>query len=251
MKFPKKVTKSFAESFFKKFHSLDKIFIKRYNKKLNYRPDYLDLFSIYQTIYLNNRTTILEFGSGCSTLVMAQCLSDLKKKFSKEIKRIRRANPFELFFVENEKKYLKYTKDSLRMLKLNTKINPYFSEVEMSTFQDLYCTEYKKLPRCNPDFIYLDGPGQDKVKKNINNFTIANNIDMCPMASDILKFEFFLLPGTIIMVDGRGQNTLFLRKNLKRNWKYKYIEHFDQHFLFLDEKYLGPINKKQLKFYKS
>ena len=90
-----------------------------------------------------------------------------------------------------------------------------------------------------------------KLKKNINNFTIANNIDMCPMASDILKFEFFLLPGTIIMVDGRGQNTLFLRKNLKRNWKYKYIEHFDQHFLFLDEKYLGPINKKQLKFYKS
>ena len=120
----------------------------------------------------------------------------------------------------------------------------------MSTFQDLYCTEYKKLPSCNPDFIYLDGRGQDKVKKNINNFTIANNIDMCPMASDILKFEFFCYQAQLLWLMAEAK-TLFFKKKSQEKLKYKYIEHFDQHFLFLDEKYLGPINKKQLKFYKS
>ena len=249
MLFPKKINRSQAETFFKNT-KLYEILNKRYISSFNYKPNYLDLYSIYQTIYLNKRTTVLEFGSGTSTLVIAKCLSILKKKFSNDIKKIIRANPFELFFIENEKKYLNYTKKSLNLLKPNIKFNSYFSDVIMTTYKDLYCTKYKKLPRCNPDFIYLDGPGQDMVKKNVDNFTISKNIDMCPMACDILKFEFFLLPGTIIMVDGRGQNTLFLRKNLKRNWKYKYIEHYDQHFLFLDEKYLGPINKRQLKFYK-
>ena len=40
------------------------------------------------------------------------------------------------------------------------------------------------------------------------------------MVSDILKFEYFYTPGTIIVCDGRAANAKFLKDHFKRNWKY-------------------------------
>ena len=65
----------------------------------------------------------------------------------------------------------------------------------------------------NPDFIYLDGPDQFKIKGKINNFNL-NHEDFMPMVSDLLKIEF-LKPGTILVVDGRSANVQFLRSFLK------------------------------------
>ena len=53
-------------------------------------------------------------------------------------------------------------------LKKISKTHYCFSDVEMTLFQDRISTQYKKMPLCNPDFIYLDGPDQFKVKKDIN-----------------------------------------------------------------------------------
>ena len=60
----------------------------------------------------------------------------------------------------------------------------------MTTFNDRISTEYLKHPRVNPDFIFLDGPDQFKVKGHINNIS-TNNLDMMPMSCDILKYEKF------------------------------------------------------------
>ena len=38
----------------------------------------------------------------------------------------------------------------------------------MIQFNNHIATEFIKLPMCNPDFIYLDGPDQFNVKKHIN-----------------------------------------------------------------------------------
>ena len=86
----------------------------------------------------------------------------------------------------------------------------------MTLFNNKICTQYRKLPLCNPDFIYLDGPSQFSVKKNINGISTRHK-DMMPMVCDILKLEYFYTPGTIIVCDGRGANANFLRDNLKRN----------------------------------
>ena len=69
------------------------------------------------------------------------------------------------------------------------------------------------------------------------------------MVSDILSIEFFLTPGTIILVDGRGANVEFLKKNFKRKWKYKYLKVSDQHIFLLNDTPIGELNKKQIKFY--
>tara|TARA_B100001057_G_scaffold448846_1_gene489530 strand:- start:1487 stop:2299 length:813 start_codon:yes stop_codon:yes gene_type:complete len=219
-----------------------------------YVPELDDLYNLYQYVLINKRITILEFGSGWSTLIFSLALKELYDKFSNQVKLLRRNNPFELIVIENEKKYLNITKN--RIIKFNKhlkikkpiKIKYHLSDVEMTTFNDKISTQYKKLPLCNPDFIYLDGPDQFNVKKNINNISTKHK-DMMPMVSDILKFEYFYTPGTIIVCDGRAANAKFLKDHFKRKWRYINDQKNDQHIFWLVDPILGKYNKLQLEFY--
>tara|TARA_B100000989_G_scaffold293945_1_gene272127 strand:+ start:955 stop:1770 length:816 start_codon:yes stop_codon:yes gene_type:complete len=219
-----------------------------------YIPDLTDLYYLYQYVVINKRTTIFEFGSGWSTLIFSLALKELKNKFSNEVKSLRRNNKFELFVLENEKKYLNISKNRINKfnkffnIKDPIKINYLISEVEMTTFQNKICTQYKTLPLCNPDFIYLDGPDQFNVKKNINGISTRHK-DMMPMVCDILKLEYFYTPGTIVICDGRAANAKFLRDHFKRNWKYINDKKNDQHIFYLIDPVLGKHNKLQLEFY--
>ena len=87
-----------------------------------YIPELKDLYNLYQYILLNKRTTILEFGSGWSTLIFSLALKELKGKFFKNIKSLRRNNPFELFVLENEKKFLNITKKKFNIFIDNLKL---------------------------------------------------------------------------------------------------------------------------------
>ena len=71
------------------------------------------------------------------------------------------------------------------------------------------------------------------------------------MANDILKIEYFLTPGTIIVVDGRAANAQFLKDHFKRNWLYEFDNENDQHIFYLDAPLLGKYNKLQIAFYKN
>ena len=119
----------------------------------------------------------------------------------------------------------------------------------MSEHNKRIVTEYKKLPLCNPDFIYMDGPDTFKIKGNINGFSTRHK-NLMPMVSDLLKIEYFLIPGTIILVDGRTSNVRFLKDHFKRKWFYKNDEKKGFHiFFYLSEKPLGKINRDLLRFY--
>ena len=118
----------------------------------------------------------------------------------------------------------------------------------MTTFKNRICTQYKKLPLCNPDFIYLDGPDQFKVKGDINGISTRHK-DMMPMVCDILKFEYFYTPGTIIICDGRAANAKFLKDHFERKWKYINDKKNDQHLFWLVDPVLGKYNKLKLEFY--
>ena len=220
-----------------------------------YIPYLSKLYRLYQFVLINKRTTVFEFGSGWSTLIFSLALKELRDKFSKEVKRLRRNNPFELFVLENEKKYLSISRNRVQKfnkslnIKNPIKSNYHFSDVEMTLFNGKICTQYKKLPLCNPDFIYLDGPDQFNVKKDINGITLKHK-DMMPMVCDILRFEYFYTPGTIIIIDGRSANAKFLKDNFKRKWKYIDDQKNDQHIFWLDDPTLGKYNTEQLNFYK-
>jgi|TARA_B110000914_G_scaffold219286_1_gene227732 hypothetical protein len=261
---PKKISNKDIIKFFKSKNMESVVDLsKEYRESVNdmssdykYRPQLKDLYRLYQIIYLNKRTTVLEFGSGYSSLMFSASLSALQTKYKNKISNLRRNNPFELFILENEKKYMGVSKRRIEEYWKNnknliaSKINYKVSDVHMTTYNGRICTEYQSLPICNPDFIYLDGPEQFNIKGVVNDFTTAHK-DLMPMVSDILKIEYFLTPGTIIVLDGRGANAAFLRDNLGRNWEYKNDTEFDQHIFYLNDPSLGVYNSEQLKFYKS
>lgn len=259
IKFPQKKSFSEMKSFLKrrninieknfKFVTSDKV-IKE-NKV--YEPEIEDLYRLYNIIYLNRRTTLLEFGTGWSSLVLSRACLDLKKNFWKKASKLRRANLFELFILDDSKKYLKISKkrimnNSCKELK-KVKINWKYSPIKMELYNGQISMSYEKLHLCNPDFIYIDGPDLSNIKGNIQNIR-AQHVDMMPMINDICKFENYLIPGTIIVFDGRAANAIFCKNNFKRNWLYYFDKDFDQHFFYLDDAPLGLINQKILKFYK-
>ena len=226
--------------------------VNQLKSKKPYKPNLIDLYSLYKFVIDNNRTTVLEFGSGWSTLIFCIALAELKKKYKKKVKKLRRNNPFEIFVVDNEKKFLSITKKRINNYfknKCPIKIHYNLSKVKMTTFNGRIATEFKKLPNCNPDFIYLDGPDQFNVASNINGISTRHK-DMVPMSCDILKLEHFFNPDTIIVIDGRRSNAIFLKKNFQNNWSHKYLNVFDQHVFRLREKPQGEVSKQILKFYK-
>jgi hypothetical protein len=262
LKIPISKNKKYIENFFIS-KNLKLLVVLSKKKKLSvnemissqpYMPDLEDLYRLYQFVLINKRTTVFEFGSGWSTLIFSLALKELRDKFFDKIKFLRRNNPFELFVVENEKKYLNITMSKIKkineQLKIKNpiKINYFFSHVDMTILNNRICTQYRKLPLCNPDFIYLDGPDQFNVKGDVNGISTRHN-DMMPMVCDIIKFEYFYTPGTIILSDGRAANVQFLKDNLKRNWKYLYDRKVDQHIFWLVGPTLGKFNKLQVEFY--
>ena len=114
IKFPKKTNYSL---FFKKegmdflnfFTKKKKLFDQRVNSDPHI-PELRDLYNLYQLILLNNRTTILEYGCGWSTLVMHFAL--MKNNRIKSGQTFTRCgNPFELISVDNSRKFIKISKD--------------------------------------------------------------------------------------------------------------------------------------------
>ena len=259
IKIPQNKTPHYIQNFFSKKSFFNFLAIKKEKKKLiqnrPYYPELKDLYRLYKFIIDNKRTTILEFGTGWSTLIILSAIQELDDKYLNKIKDIRKKDKFKIFVVDNELKYLKISKKRIAQFKKKIKDNRenisfLFSDVTFEKINNQYCNIYKKIPLCNPDFIYLDGPNLFKIKNTVNNFTNKHH-DMMPMVANILNMEPFLIPGTIILSDGRTANMRFLKNNLKRNWVYKHDKINDQNILYLDEAPLGKINSNILKFYTS
>ncbi len=259
IKIPKNISKKKVLEYFLRKNFSSFLQIKKENKKLiqsrPYYPELNDLYRLRQFIIENKRTTVLEFGTGWSTLAILSAVIELEKKYSLKVNKLRKKDKFKVFVVDNEKKYLNISKKRVFKYKKTIKdtkdnINFLFSDVSFELINNQFCNLYKKIPLCNPDFIYLDGPNLFKIKNSINNFTNRHH-DMMPMVANILNIEPFLIPGTIILSDGRTANMIFLKNNFKRNWVYIHDKKNDQNILYLDEKPLGKINSDFLKFYNS
>lgn len=221
------------------------------DKKLNqispYKPSLEDLYVLHQSILKNKKTTVLEFGTGWSSLVMADALKELRKE-GVNGSAYRRVNMNTLFSVDNEQKYIRISRRRIEEAGLCEHVRFFRSDVRMREWNGRVCTLYDTLPNINPDFIYLDGPDQFKVKGEVRGITLRVE-DMVPMAGDLLGIEHFLMPGTVIIVDGRGSNARFLRSNLQRNWEYSYSKDLDQHTFILNEDPVGRIGEKMIEEY--
>jgi hypothetical protein len=222
----------------------DKNFLVNPKNKTPISVELDDLIRLHYLATTRKVSTILEFGSGKSTVVLDHALEINKlKHIDFYTKNLRKSNLFECHSIDTNADWIEKTK-------LNNSfknVTFHLSACRTTTFNDRICTMYDNLPNISPDLIYLDGPDQYSPIGDVRGIS-TRNPDRIPMSADILGFEHFLLPGTLIVIDGRTANARFLKTNLQRNWTYYYFEDFDQHFFELEENPLGNNNKKQIEY---
>lgn len=208
-------------------------------------PEFDDLVRLHYLAILRKARVILEFGIGKSTSVLLDALKINEQNYKEiVINELRVTEPFRIYSVDNNINWI----EKVSSYFINDyHFNKHFSECIMGEFNSRICTFYENLPNIRPDFIYLDGPSQFGVKGNVRGISTEHK-DRMPMSADILAFEHFLEPGTLIVVDGRTANARFLYHNFQRNWVYHYEKDFDQHFFLLTEPPLGLWNEAALNF---
>ena len=212
-----------------------------------YGAEWDNLIRRHDLVLKRRVTTILEFGCGYSTLVMAHALALNAEKHGTFVsKNLRRNNAFELHAIDDMPRYIAVSQSRIPP-HLAKHVHMMETQVRMCLFNDRIATEYEQLPNVCPDFIYLDAPSQHSVLGDINGITTAHP-DRLPMACDLLRMEHFLLPGTLIVVDGRTANARFLQANFQRNWVHKFEAKEDITYFELQEEPLGKYNKRQIDY---
>lgn len=208
-----------------------------------------DLVRLHQLLRQRKSFTVLEFGVGFSTVVIADALQKNKNDWEQLVNTptIRNRFPFQCFSVDTENKWIEKTKE-----KLPEALKPFvqfqLSPVEIGTYNGQLCHYYKNLPDIVPDFIYLDGPDPKSVQGAINGMSFQCN-ERTVMSGDILLMEPILIPGTFILIDGRTNNARFLANNLKRKYEIIWDKQGDVTTIELTEERLGKYNLLGSDFY--
>lgn len=208
-----------------------------------------DLVRLHQLIRSRKSFTVLEFGVGFSTIIIADAL--LKNKMDWEQldpqPKIRNRFPFQCFTVDTENQWIEKTKEKLPTA-LKAIVSFQLSTVEIGTHNGQLCHFYKNLPDVVPDFIYLDGPDPKAVQGSINGMSFQCN-ERTVMSGDLLLMEPILLPGTFVLIDGRTNNARFLANNLKREYSINWDKVGDVTTIELTEERLGKYNLLGADFY--
>jgi hypothetical protein len=193
------------------------------NLAIEFPPDIIDLVRMHKLVRQRKCLTIMEFGVGYSTLILA----DAMMKNQEDLKTMNTchlvwSNQFEVHSIDSSKKWIKNFKKKLKKFPHLIKfINLHYSELRTCTIRGEMGHVYERLPDIVPDFIYLDGPCPADVHGEVQGFTFKQ-LNRTVMAMDILKMEAALSPGTFILVDGRSNNARFLKNHFSRKWVYSH-----------------------------
>ena len=212
-------------------------------------PDCLDLSRLHAVITIRKVLTVLEFGSGLSTLVMAHAVNENKSKYEKKISKIRRQNPFHIYSIETEHKYASLTLENCS--EYSDRLTIINSDAIRQEYSGQVAGCHSYIPSICPDLIYIDGPSPYSYRESCNEYFSFKHPDITNITCDLLKLEPCLLPGTIVIFDGMTNNSRFNRRNLKRNWlSHEDIEK-DFTILMLNETPIGIHHINQLDFINS
>ena len=212
-------------------------------------PDLLDLARLHLLISVRGCINVLEFGSGFSSLVIADALRANSLKSGGQLPlHIRRENPWQLDSIDESEEWLNVTKSRIPF-SLQRYVNFHYRHVSLGTFNDRPVTYYQDVPNKAYDLIYIDGPSQyAPVESDWLGFNTTNPGRM-PMSADILRVEHFLQPGTLVVFDGRTANAKFFELNVQKKWKKYHSDKHDQ-TLFVDcSQSLGKYNDAFLQYW--
>ncbi|MGE0479630.1 MAG: hypothetical protein AB7Q17_04065 [Phycisphaerae bacterium] len=158
-----------------------------------FAPDYADLWFLYTTVRRRRPRVVLEFGSGCSTVMIARALWDNVNG---------RHTDARLVTVEADARWAEVTRGTLPA-HLRAMTDIFVAPAIEDTFAGAPVLRHERLPDVTPDFIYLDGPALSAAR---------------PAAIDVLALEPRFPRGFFMVVDGRAENVALLRRALRRQY---------------------------------
>lgn len=208
-----------------------------------YAPEIDDLYFLYEFCRSHAVTSVLEFGSGYSSLAFAIALSENFKHFGRSLADNSRLNDaFQLLSIDASEKWMDIAEKRIpRDLKKFVKFH--HSEVRLVSNSDETFSLFESLPHFRPDLIYLDGPDADQATGS-NLGAEPSSLHFLPVAGDIARIEFQLWPGTYIITDGRTTNARFLCRKMKRAWQYIEDPFGDRTIFRLSEEPLGEVSRQ-------
>lgn len=160
-------------------------------------PDYGDLAFIYRLIRFRKPKIVLEFGSGCSTIIIAKALLD-------NFRELNSLKGF-LFSMESSEDWKKITLNSMPdELKHFFEIR--LSPVEIITKFNKPVFKYLDVPAEPVDLLYLDGP---------------HTLPDVKITLNPIELEQYFQPGFIGLVDGRGDSVEYYKQNFMKKYKFK------------------------------
>lgn len=211
-------------------------------------PVAADLARLHRLVRTRHAFTVLEFGSGFSTLVIADALMKNRADFAAlaDAPDIAPPDGFRLHSVDTGQDWIDVTARRLPEA-LRDLVTFHCSPACAGTFAGQVCHFYDRLPDVNPDFIYLDGPDPRAVAGTVNGLGFAQP-GRTPMAGDLLLMEPLFLPGLFILVDGRVNNARFLQRNFRRRYAIHEDLPGDFTTFALDEPPVGIRNRQYLDY---
>ena len=202
-------------------------------------PDYRDLLRLAVIVRDRKPRSVLEFGSGQSSFVIAASMA-----------RLAFDNPesnFDFHTVEASKKYADQAQSLVETVTApsNFEFSVCESSVILQEVTGRFATLYEFIPNVRPDFVYLDGPSPADCSGSIRGFSANDQLRM-PMAADLIFLEYFFEPGAVILVDGRTANARFLRDAFLQDWWHHHDTLGDVHYFELAEAPLGQRNSRSM-----
>lgn len=213
----------------------------------SYPPEINDLYFLYSSVVEKSVVSVLEFGSGWSTLAMSKGLVENEKIFGESHRSsIRHPNPFKLLTLDASDHWQKIAIKRLNAEEKNV-VTPVVVTPEVTQFADAICSLNDFLPNFTPDLVYLDGPDHDQVIGEIKGFKYDERFTP-PMTADLIMLEPFFWPETLIISDGRTANARFLEARFRRNWQVMHDPFGDRTVFRLNETPFGEISSKHIEF---
>ncbi len=156
-------------------------------------PVWSDLWAIYSQVRARKPKVLLEFGSGCSTIIYAQALADNAAGGA----------PGFLHSLDADAHWGQVTIDSMPE-HLRQYCDITLTERVEAMLGDVPVWRFARVPDVVPDMIYLDGPALTPERR---------------AAIDVLDMEDRFPEGFRLLVDGRSFNRALLEKHFKRRYE--------------------------------
>lgn len=186
-------------------------------------PVLYDLYNLHRLVRQRRPTTILEFGVGFSSLVLAHALAEnLRDGPPARPAKAKGAPPPppQIWTVDTNPRWIENVAQKMPA-ELRGLVTFRHSKAEACEVAGQLCHRYVSLPSVVPDFVYLDGPDPADVTGSVNglSFTLESGGPRQVVSADPVLLEPSLKTGFFMVVDARYNNVHFLRHNLRRRYR--------------------------------